>query len=522
MGARGFAARGAGPPQGDRPLPWQASSLPRRPRSAPAPSPPAAQSPGGWAPEEWRPQPPTQLSRQSVATQSRLLGALALLRKPAELDSEGLGKAATAAVREGIDDPGWWRAISARAKELAPQLALHDAALLLNGMARARRLDPDLVKALLPRISPNLVYVTSAHLAMLSSALAKAEVHDAQFVTNLTRELKARLMEFHSAMEVTMVINSLSKLRVSDEDLYRRLVTHVQTRMHHEAFHVRDISVIVSALARVQCTDAATVGRFAAAAVDTLSEATPLELSRLMYACMAVSCAVEDFYKACVDHCQEQTAHMDPTGLSTAAFAFGQCFEIAEVPHMPYLRTIFRHIRLASIASLPLFLPKEVVSLLRTYARWQISFECDHLRKVADRMITTHSHFDVENAVSAIYSLSQLMQRNVMRSAPSPIIAAAWGASGEAAQLLLAPVWRQVRAGHLDVSSTLRAMEASMVLCPGEAASVLALGKMCVVRRRVELDGPTCGAFHDIFSQLGCSPQEDVMLVLEEGRSPSP
>ena len=32
---------------------------------------------------------------------NRLLGALALLRDPNELDSEGLGKAATAAARQG-------------------------------------------------------------------------------------------------------------------------------------------------------------------------------------------------------------------------------------------------------------------------------------------------------------------------------------------------------------------------------------------------------------------------------------
>merc|ERR1719401_739084 len=102
---------------------------------------------------------------------------------------------------------------------------------------------------------------------------------------------------------------------------------------------------------------------------------------------------------------------MDPSGLSASAYAFGQCFEVAEVAHLRYLRAIFRNIRLASVASLPLFLPREIVSLLRTYARWQITFERDQLRKVADRMRATRDQFDTENSVSALYSLALLMQR---------------------------------------------------------------------------------------------------------------
>ncbi|CAE7387354.1 unnamed protein product [Symbiodinium sp. CCMP2456] len=123
--------------------------------------------------------------------QNPLLGALALLRDPAELDGEGLGRAATAAAREGLDDEAWWAALTKRTKELSDSLAMHDVSLILNGMARSRRLDKQLVQALLPRICANLVYLTSAHLAMLASSVAKAEIHNAQFTNLLTRELKA-------------------------------------------------------------------------------------------------------------------------------------------------------------------------------------------------------------------------------------------------------------------------------------------------------------------------------------------
>ncbi|CAE7387312.1 MCA1 [Symbiodinium sp. CCMP2456] len=210
---------------------------------------------------------------------------------------------------------------------------------------------------------------------------------------------KARLMEFHSSMELTMIINAVSKLRITDEDLFRRFVSHTQSRMGTEAFHVRDISVIVGALARVNCVDATTMSRFADGCVQTLPQATPLELARLMHACMSVSCHAPDLFTACVLQSREQASSMDPSGLSAAAYAFGQCFEVADVSHVRYLQKIFRHLRLAAVSSLPLFLPREIVSLLKTYARWQITFECGHLRKVAERMIATSSQFDLDSAV---------------------------------------------------------------------------------------------------------------------------
>jgi len=451
--------------------------------------------------------------RGGVSTPPRLLGALALLRDPRELDGEGLGRAASAAARAGLDDDAWWQSFKARARELAPHLALHDASHVLNGMARARQIDKELVELLLPRISSHLVYLTSAHLSMLASAIAKAEVHDARFTAALTRELKARLMEFHSPMEITMIVNAASKLRVTDDDLYRRFVIHIQKQMGQEAFHVRDISVVVQALARVQFADTSTMAKFTDCAVQTLPQATPLELARLLHACMSVGCVVDDFFTACVLHSREQAMTMDPSGLSGAAYAFGQCFEVAQISHLRYLRKIFRNIRLASVASLPLFLPREIVSLLRTYARWQIAFECEHLRKVADRMRTMHAQFDTEGAVSALYSLGLLMQRNSARGGGSSATETQWASLGAAARSLLEPVWRRAHKGEVDVSTLLRAVEASVSLCAEDEALVDAVAA-AVVRRRTELDPHSASALHEFLIHLGCPPDEDVMLAL--------
>ena len=48
-----------------------------------------------------------------------------------------------------------------------------------------------------------------------------------------------------------MLINALSKLNLRDDEMWRRLSAHVQTRMSLEPFHVRDLSVIAAAFAKV-------------------------------------------------------------------------------------------------------------------------------------------------------------------------------------------------------------------------------------------------------------------------------
>lgn len=67
----------------------------------------------------------------------------------------------------------------------------------------------------------------------------------------LSREVAARVHEFHSPVEICMLLNAMTKLGVVDLELFTRWCKHIQTRMSQEPFHVRDLSVIASALARV-------------------------------------------------------------------------------------------------------------------------------------------------------------------------------------------------------------------------------------------------------------------------------
>uniref|UniRef100_A0A7S1B3L8 RNA-editing substrate-binding complex 6 protein domain-containing protein n=1 Tax=Noctiluca scintillans TaxID=2966 RepID=A0A7S1B3L8_NOCSC len=446
----------------------------------------------------------------------RVMGAVSLLQNPMELDGEGLGKAASAAAREGVDDREWWDALARRSKQLVLSIALHDAALVLNGMARMRRLDKELVEELVPRISSYMIYLTSAHLSMIASAVAKSEVYNAQFVGALTRELKARLMEFQT-MEITMMLNAATKVRITDADLYKRFVTHINHSTH--VFHVRDLSVIATALARVNCLGSDVAGRLADSAMLTIPECTPAELSKLMECCMRVNYIDEAFYSTCVLHCRSKLGGMDPAALAATAFAFGQCLEAAAIAHLPCIRRIFRFIRLALVANLPMAQPADLVSILRTYARWQISFDVDHVRKVADRMTSLRDQFNLQGSVSALYSLAILMQRNAWWSNNPATVSLAWESAGEAGYFILGSLWRSMQAeSELDFQTLLRAVEASNILLPGDSTYVFAVGAW-MVQHHTKLDGPNCAAMYDRLSQ-SCQPDDDIMLFLSERMSP--
>merc|ERR1719215_665009 len=206
------------------------------------------------------------------------------------------------------------------------------------------------------------------------------------------------------------------------------------------------------------------LSRFTKSAVQTLPEATPAELARLLHGCMTVSCPDPDFFNACVLHNRQHVVNMPPAELVNAAYAYGQCFVVAEIFHLRFLRKIFRQIRLASVARLPLFQPPEIMSLLRTYARWQIAFERDHIRKAADQIYTSRNNFDPDTSIAVLYSMSILTRRTSASGSEGNEMDAQMVSIQRAASALLEPVWRTAAAGNLDVQSLLRAVEAAVTL----------------------------------------------------------
>ncbi|KAF4749247.1 hypothetical protein FOZ62_021411 [Perkinsus olseni] len=321
------------------------------------------------------------------------------LPPPSTLDAEGLGHAANTAARDRVKGTSpYWQQLKDRALAIAPAMEPRDCALLLNAFSRVRLCDQQLFDTLAPVVEAKLLYFTSVHLAMVFSAFAKT---GESFLSALSREVGARVHEFHSPVEICMLLNAMTKLGLVDLGLFTRWSKHVQARMSQEPFHVRDLSVIASALARVikhhtvaeggrqkkeeedstaalnaaldPLTD--TMDLIAGRALATLGEATPMELARLLLAFTSDSGGViippKQLLESSLECARDKLMFMAPAELVNVAFAFGQVREsLTSASDIALLdASIFERLRFSAVSSAPLFLASEVAGLLQVYSR---------------------------------------------------------------------------------------------------------------------------------------------------------
>ncbi|EER19142.1 hypothetical protein Pmar_PMAR000209 [Perkinsus marinus ATCC 50983] len=455
------------------------------------------------------------------------------LPPPSTLDAEGLGHAANTAVRDRIKSTSpYWQQLRDRALAIAPAMEPRDCALLLNAFSRVRIADQQLFDTLAPVVEAKLLYFTSVHLAMVFSAYAKTGVQmQESFLNALSREVAARVHEFHSPVEICMLLNAMTKLGVVDLELFTRWCKHIQTRMSQEPFHVRDLSVIASALARVvkhhtvaegsgqkkggedDTEDGqqlegllpltSTMEMIAGRALATLAEATPMELARLVLAYTSDSGGVisppKELLESSLACARDKLMFMAPAELVNVAFAFGQVREsLTSVSDIALLdSSIFERLRFSAVSSAPLFLASEVGGLLQVYARWRIPFGHSDLAVMVSRLITTAEKCDAEVACNAVYCATTIVMNT---SKSRDIESAATLEMGTIAKFVEA----MVNTAHLD-KAVMDTIARSLMTTP---ARVVELGR----------SKRTCHLLIESFIAHGFDQEGDLMLMLKEQR----
>ncbi|KAF4667775.1 hypothetical protein FOL46_002346 [Perkinsus olseni] len=473
------------------------------------------------------------------------------LPPPSTLDAEGLGHAANTAARDRVKGTSpYWQQLKDRALAIAPAMEPRDCALLLNAFSRVRLCDQQLFDTLAPVVEAKLLYFTSVHLAMVFSAYAKTGVKiQESFLSALSREVGARVHEFHSPVEICMLLNAMTKLGLVDLDLFTRWSKHVQARMSQEPFHVRDLSVIASALARVikhhtvaegdkqrkeedstaslnegldPLTD--TMDLIAGRALATLGEATPMELARLVLAFTSDSGGVisppKQLLESSLECARDKLMFMAPAELVNVAFAFGQVREsLTSVSDIALLdASIFERLRFSAVSSAPLFLASEVAGLLQVFARWRIPFGHSDLAVMVSRLIATADKCDAEVACNAAYCASMIVL-NTAKSreiAPSALMESLRRLLHSYSPLIVSS------AATLELSTIAKFVEAMSNTAHSDRAVMDALARslMASPARVVELGRSkrTCHMLIESFIAHGFDPEEDLMLTLREQR----
>lgn len=349
---------------------------------------------------------------QSGKTGAGSVGITPLLnmRNPSEMSPEELGVASVAAAREQLTSLKFWKLISKRAVDLSTTMEPRDISLILNGMSRTRTLSDhlDMVKDLSQTIERKIAYFSSSQIAMILSALAKsftAAVLPPTLLSSLLKEVKSRVHEFSTAIELSMVLNALAKLGVVDAGLAQRLSAIIYSKMRSGSvnFHASELCVVATALSRMGVRDVAIYELIQTRVAPVLSEATPVEISRLLCAFARVSIPLASLLESALGACGERFKYMSPTDLVNAVYGFGSVCEFIPLSSNYPLIELLELLKRACIDSLALFQFREIAAVLQSFGRWRISLSDDELQTVLKKLdIMSRNKSESENSIVTI------------------------------------------------------------------------------------------------------------------------
>ena len=424
---------------------------------------------------------------------------LATMRHPADMTGEELGAACVAAARGAVESAPFWDLVVERAVTLGPVMEPREISLLLNGLSRTRQLSSRLsaVKSLDPVIRSKLAYFSSIQLAMTVSALAKAFSVSSlppELIAALVKETKSRIHEFSTGVEFSMILNGLAKLGVVDSALATRLASVVSSRLATTSFHVRELCVIASALASLGVKDATVFDTIVARAVPVAAEATPAELARLAAAVAKANGPLEKVLIATLETHGHRFRFLSPTDVTSAVFGFGSVCEHAECNSS--LTALLDELKVAFIGSLPLFQPKDIASVLTSFARWRVALSAAERDAVVSKLISMSRRIDGQEAVAIVASLESAELAQMLRpavvvelSSCGKLTSAEWQATAKA-------VAGMVRSGLVDSSL------------------IDAIG-ICVIKNSASMDRSVGAALRESLSAV-LEPDHDLRLALAE------
>jgi hypothetical protein len=416
------------------------------------------------------------------------------------VDHTQISKLALLASKNSVTDLDVWKRIIMRTEQLSRQMLPGELVTIICVSTKARAMKHASLEMFFPIIKPNLSRLTANQIGNVFSAYAKNGFTSASTSDVFVRELRSRLHEFNAPTDLSVVSNCLCKFEIKDEQLLKRFAAHVQSRLSsgYDLVPVRDASVIAQAVVGLPGFSnfgQPALQRLAQHASQTLDQATPLELARLLQAYLPIP-SFKDFSLTLVTAAERQAAALRPEDLSTALFSFGQVLERVSTPEVT---CVISRLTEAVVAALPRFQSgRDLAQILSTYARWKFQLSPESAGLMLGRMVV----------------LVEAGQRaEVLAAAVSAGVAIAGSqahALGEACQPGI-----QAAVMDLEISSLGRAVEALTQLGMLDIGFQAALTSAIICRHgEVRSSKYFRSVVHACLTSQGVSKDEDVMLLL--------
>ena len=423
------------------------------------------------------------------------------------MTGDELGYACIAAAREKIDSEKFWDLIAKRAAELGSQAEPREIALVLNGMSRTRRLAShiEMIESLYPIIRKKMAYFSSSQIAMTVSALAKSFPVYAlpkDLVPALVNEIKARIHEFSTSVELCMVLNALAKLGVVDKGLSQRIAAIVQSKLRSSSisFHARELCVVASALSQMGVRELALYELIESRMIDSVSELTPLEISRIMVAFARAGKSINVLLETTLTKSADRFRFLTSADLVSAVFGFGSVCEYVESNSL--LIELLDILKLACIQSFALFQPREIASVLLSFSRWRINLSDHELEQTVHRLRLMMRRLEGIDLVVIVGSLSLIAGDK--KSIIADFIASSVPAFVEALKGLK-------NMTSSDWQSVARGVEALQL--NGSGFGVIPALSVCLLNNAGTIDNMARNSLYQTLGEL-LPPDSDLLLVL--------
>ncbi|UKK00658.2 hypothetical protein MACK_000732 [Theileria orientalis] len=179
-------------------------------------------------------------------------------------------------------NPVKWEVILSKSKEVYKDLKPIDIALLLNSLSRARLYDSELFNSLIPQIIKNVSFFTSVHIAMVLSAYSKGKLLSPELYGVLKSEVKGRMYEFTTSVEMCMIINAISKYGDSDKGFLDNVCKHLVKMYHNFRFTSQELSVLINSFVALGYYNEQLFNLMSKNVVDQLNMCNIYELIRIL------------------------------------------------------------------------------------------------------------------------------------------------------------------------------------------------------------------------------------------------
>ncbi|BAM39368.1 conserved hypothetical protein [Theileria orientalis strain Shintoku] len=179
-------------------------------------------------------------------------------------------------------NPVKWEMILSKSKEVYKDFKPIDIALLLNSLSRARFYDSELFNCLIPQIIKNVAFFTSVHISMVLSAYSKGKLLSPELYGVLKSEVKGRMYEFTTSVEMCMIINAISKYGDSDKEFLDSICKHLVKMYHNFNFTSQELSVLINSFVTLGYYNEQLFNLMSKNVVDRLNLCNIYELIRIL------------------------------------------------------------------------------------------------------------------------------------------------------------------------------------------------------------------------------------------------